>query len=352
MKLSQSKEIAQDVVSTPLSAFSAEALKPLHSTLEHWRIQFNQLVASLPPEQKTATPERARQALAGITTRFVPKGPGLLRVENLVLTLSCVSEHNVPELPLRLYQSVESPEALMLFIHGGGHMAGSVDVYDPICRRLAQESGQAVLAMDYPLAPENPWPAGIQSVAELMRLLPQVLETFQLPSDIRVMMMGDSGGAAMAATLCLQQPKTLPGYPEALVLLYPSLDYRMQAGSIQQFSEGYFLTEERIRWYFDQYLQGKADPLSVSPLAMPVPSHFPRTLLMSAGYDPLRDEAGLFFEKLANAGADVEGVCYEQMLHAFLNLESLVPDVCQEVYNAISRFLAAGQMKGLRRIKN
>ncbi len=340
MGLSQSEQFAQDVVITPLSAFSVEALKPLHPTLEHWRVQFNQLLASLTPEQKTATPEHARQALAGITTRFVPKGPELLRVENLVSPLSCVSEHNVTELPLRLYQPVESPDTLMLFIHGGGHMAGSIDVYDPICRRLAQESGQVVLAMDYPLAPENPWPAGIESVAELMRLLPLVLEAFQLPPDIRVMMMGDSGGAAMAATLCLQQPKTLPGYPEALVLLYPSLDYRMQAGSIQQFSEGYFLTEERMRWYFDQYLQGKSDPLSISPLEMPVPAYFPRTLLMSAGYDPLRDEASYFFDKLVIAGVDVEGVCYEQMLHAFLNLELLVPEVCQEAYSAISRFIA------------
>ncbi|SEG00153.1 alpha/beta hydrolase fold domain-containing protein [Oceanospirillum linum] len=352
MKLSQSKEIARDVVSTPLSAFSAETLKPLHPALEHWRIQFNQLLASLPPEQKTATPEAARQALAGITSRFVCAGPELYRVEGAVLGGDDLTEALQCPLPLMLYQAVEKPDALVLFVHGGGHVAGSIEVYDPICRRLAQESGQAVLAMDYPLAPANPWPAGIKSVAELMRLLPHVLDTFQLSPGIRVMMIGDSGGAAMAATLCLQQPKTLPGYPEALVLLYPSLDYRMQAGSIQQFSEGYFLTEERMRWYFDQYLQGRVEPLSVSPSAMPVPSHFPRTLLMSAGYDPLRDEAGFFFGKLINAGVDVDGVCYEQMLHAFLNLESLVPEACQDAYNAISRFLAAGRTKGLGQVKD
>ena len=341
MPLSESEQCAQDVVATSLSAFSTEALKPLHPALEHWRIQFNQLLASLPPEKKAATPESARQALAAITARFVSAGPELLRVEDSILNLERVSEHNESALPLRLYQPVEAPDTLILFVHGGGHMAGSIEVYDPICRRLAAATGTAVLAMDYPLSPEYPWPFGIEAVAELMARLPEVKPMLQLPLELRVVMAGDSGGAAMAATLCLEQPKSLAGYPEALVLLYPSLDYRMQADSVQQFSEGYFLTEERMRWYFDQYLQGKADPLSISPQAMPVPLHFPRTLLMSAGYDPLRDEAGYFFDKLCVAGVDVAGVCYEQMLHGFLNLESLVPEACEKAYNDISRFIAA-----------
>lgn len=332
---------APEVVVTPLADFSLDSLSPLHPALENWRQQFNALLASLPSEKKAATPESARQALAGITARFVSAGPEILHVEDSVLDPDDLAERPQLPLPLRLYQAVEKPHTLMLFIHGGGHMAGSIEVYDPICRRLAQASGQAVLAMDYPLAPEYPWPAGIESVEELMARLPEVLDNLKLPANIRVVMMGDSGGAAMAATLCLQQPKILRGYPEALVLLYPSLDYRMLADSIQQFSEGYFLTEERMRWYFDQYLQGKADPLSISPLEMPVPDHFPETLLMNAGYDPLRDEARYFFEKLVSAGVDVKGVCYEQMLHAFLNLESLVPEACQEAYNAISRFTAA-----------
>jgi len=334
----KSESAANKVVMTALACFSPDRLLPLHASLESWRLQFNALLAMLPPEKTVATPEGARQALAGITTRFVSPGPELFRVEDAALESTDASEKS---LPLRLYQATEQPDTLVLFVHGGGHMAGSIEVYDPICRRLAKQSGQAVLAMDYPLAPENPWPAGIESVADLMRRLPEVLDELQLASGIRVVMMGDSGGAAMAATLCLQQPETLAGYPEALVLLYPSLDYRMLADSIQQFSDGYFLTEERMRWYFDQYLQGKADPLSISPLEMPVPAYFPRTLLMSAGYDPLRDEAGYFFDKLVEAGVGVEGVCYEQMLHAFLNLESLVPEVCERAYNDISRFIAA-----------
>ncbi|WP_086481041.1 alpha/beta hydrolase [Oceanospirillum sanctuarii] len=332
---------APEVIVTPMADFSPGSLSPLHPALENWRQQFNALLASLPPEKKAATPESARQALAGITARFVPAGPEILRMDDSVLEPDDLAERPQLPLPLRLYRAVDNPDSLMLFIHGGGHMAGSIEVYDPICRRLAENTGQAVLAMDYPLAPEHPWPAGIESVAELMARLPEVLDTFELPANIRVVMMGDSGGAAMAATLCLQQPEILRGYPKALVLLYPSLDYRMLADSIQQFSEGYFLTEERMRWYFEQYLQGKADPLTISPLEMPVPGHFPKTLLINAGYDPLRDEAGYFFGKLVEAGIEVEGVCYEQMLHAFLNLESLVPEACQEAYNATSRFTAA-----------
>jgi acetyl esterase/lipase len=324
------------VTSASLDVFDATHLQPLHPNLERWRVQFNQLLASLPPEKIAATPISARQALAGITARFVTQGPALFRVADGELT----SDNN-KVLPLRLYQPVEQPKTLMLFVHGGGHMAGSIEVYDPICRRLAKASGCAVLAMDYPLAPENPWPAGIESVAELMQRLPEVIQSFDLSITLTISIVADSGGAAMAATLCLQQPKNIAGYPESLVLIYPSLDYRMQSDSIQQFSEGYFLTEERMRWYFDQYLQGKAEPLSISPQEMPVPKSFPRTLIMSAGYDPLRDEAGFFFEKLKHADIPVTGICYPQMLHAFFNLESLVPEVCDDAYSAISRFIAA-----------
>jgi len=240
-------------IATPIEMFQSDHLAGLHTQLEHWRIQFNQLLPSLPPEKTAATPASARQALAAITARFVSPGPELLRVRDSQLTRAeQISEQayskGLSDLPLRLYQPNVESERLILFIHGGGHMAGSIDVYDPICRRLAKASGCSVLAMDYPLAPEYPWPSGIDTVAELMARLPEVLADFALPQEIRVSMVADSGGAAMAATLCLQQPKTLAGYPESLVLIYPSLDYRMQSDSIRQFSEGYFLTEERMRW--------------------------------------------------------------------------------------------------------
>lgn len=316
------------VIATPVNTFDPQSLAPLHPSLDEWRLQFNALLASLPPDKQQPTPDLARQALAGLTARYVPAGPDLYRVQDAVFR----------ELPLRLYQPAAYPERILIFIHGGGHMAGSIEVYDPICRRLADATGCAVLSLDYPLAPENPWPAGIESVAELMVGLPEILRRIGLPEGIAVSMVGDSGGAAMAATLCLQQAPELPGYPDDLVLIYPSLDYRMQSPSVWQFAEGYFLTVERMQWYFEQYLQGKADPLAISPQLMPVPDGFPRTLVISAGYDPLRDEAAAFLHKLTVAGVEAEGVCYQQMLHAFLNLESLVPEACQHLYQLCAHF--------------
>jgi len=150
---------------------------------------------------------------------------------------------------------------------------------------------------------------------------------------------GDSGGGAMAATVCLQSDTALTYALDKLVLIYPSLDYRMETESVKLFSEGYLLTAERMQWYFDNYLQGQADPLSISPLEMPLPDDFPEALIINAGFDPLRDEAELFKDKLVSAGLSAELSCYPDMLHAFLNLESMVPEVCDKVYREIADFL-------------
>lgn len=319
----------------------------VHPNLDAWRLQFHQLLAKLDAAGVQATPESARQALADLTARYVSPGPELIRVEDLELSLP---DRGVP---LRFYQpdichaeqsQLEQSKLtdLVLFIHGGGHMAGSVEVYDPICRRLAQASKQAVLSIEYRLAPEYPWPCGIDDVRAVMTHLPMLLDRLQLSlSDLNIHMMGDSGGGAMAATICLQPDHDLSFELQKLVLVYPSLDYRMETESVCEFGDEYMLTADRMRWYFDNYLQGQADPLSISPLEMPLPESFPDTLIINAGFDPLRDEAELFKDKLVDGGFSAELACYDDMLHAFLNLESMVPEVCERAYRQIAGFLNA-----------
>lgn len=309
----------------------------VHPNLDAWRLQFHQLLAKLDAAGIQATPENARQALADLTARYVTPGPELTRVEDLKLSLPDRA------VPLRFYQSSASaPKNLVLFVHGGGHMAGSVEVYDPICRRLAQTSKQAVLSIEYRLAPEHPWPCGIDDVRAVMTHLPALLDRLQLSlSDLNIHMMGDSGGGAMAATICLQPDHDLSFELQKLVLVYPSLDYRMETESVREFGDEYMLTADRMRWYFDNYLQEQTDPLSISPLEMALPESFPDTLIINAGFDPLRDEAELFKDKLVQGGFYVQLTCYDDMLHAFFNLESMVPEVCERAYCQIADFLTA-----------
>ena len=319
----------------------------VHPNLDTWRLQFHQLLAKLDAAGIQATPESARQALADLTARYVTPGPELARVEDLALSLPDRS------ISLRFYQAKREqvdkeaegqakPTDLVLFVHGGGHMAGSIDVYDPICRRLAQASKQAVLSIEYRLAPEHPWPCGIDDVRAVMAHLPELLDRLQLPlAELNVHMMGDSGGGAMVATICLQPDNDLGFELQKLVLVYPSLDYRMETDSVRLFGDEYMLTADRMRWYFDNYLQEQADPLSISPLEMSLPGAFPETLIINAGFDPLKDEAELFKVKLVEAGFSAQLACYDDMLHAFLNLESMVPEVCERAYCQIADFLNA-----------
>lgn len=307
----------------------------LHPKLDAWRQQINQLVlesntAAVPP-----TPELARQGLATMTRLFVSEGPELARV--------CDKVHQDArgDIPLRYYQADQTPpKALLLFVHGGGHMAGSVAVYDPICRRLAASTGHGVLSIEYRLAPEHPWPSGLNDLQTIRLALPELCKQLELSAELPIYLMGDSGGGAMAATLCLQSTEDDHPKIQRLVLLYPSLDYRMQSESVKQFAEGYLLTAERMRWYFEQYLQGRAEPASISPLNMAVPKNFPETLIINAGFDPLRDEAVLFAQKLEAAGQSVQLSTYADMLHAYLNLERMAPEACAETYQQIAHFLA------------
>lgn len=310
----------------------------VHPNLEGWRIKFHQMLVDLETSGIQATPETARQALAGLTQRYVSSGPEVLTVRELEIP---GAGHTVP---VRYYSDVyldeiEKADHLILFVHGGGHMAGSVDVYDPICRRIARSSYLPVLSVEYRLSPEHPWPAGIHDVRDVLRAIPTLSEQLNLTEGAKVSLVGDSGGGAMVATICLQPEASWSVRLQNLVLIYPSLDYRMVTDSVREFANGYMLTAERMRWYFDHYLQGKAEPLSVSPLEMPVPEYFPRTLIMNAGFDPLRDEALLFHEKLKASGVSSELLTYPDMLHAFLNLESMVPEVCEKAYQAVADFL-------------
>ncbi|OPX56373.1 hypothetical protein BTE48_04380 [Oceanospirillum multiglobuliferum] len=292
-------------------------------------------MAELTTEAAKPTPESARQGLAAMTQHFVTDGPELHIVRDLL------HKSVRDEIPLRYYQAEETcPKSVLVFVHGGGHMAGSIEVYEPICRRLAAATKQAVLAIEYRLAPEHPWPSGLNDLQTIRAALPDLLVEFGLPADLPIHLMGDSGGGAMAATLCLQSSEADLPKIEKLVLLYPSLDYRMDTESVRLFAEGYLLTAERMRWYFEQYLQGRAEPASISPLNMVVPHDFPEVLIINAGFDPLRDEAVSFWQKLNEAGHSARLSTYADMLHAYLNLERMVPEACAETYQQIAGFLA------------
>lgn len=277
----------------------------------------------------------AREAFEALTRTFVTDRPDIERVCDDV-----IPGPDYP-VPVRVYHPApDEARPVALFLHGGGHVAGGVAMYDAIARKFALATGRVVVAVEYRLAPECPYPAGLKDSMACAKRVFRCLERQGLAYVPRLALIGDSGGATLCATIA-HLAQFEPGLEvEAQVLIYPSLDYSLSMPSVSENGEGYGLERERILWMFDSYLQGQENRRAVSPLFMDVTEQLPRTLVVTAEFDPLRDEGIAYVERLQASGIPAECKPMAGMVHAYLNLEDLVPDVCAETYSAVGSFLA------------
>lgn len=243
-------------------------------------------------------------------------------------------------IPVRIYRPALTGEPkVVVFIHGGGHLSGSVDVYDPVTRHLAMATGNIVVSVDYRLAPENPYPAGLSDAKAVIENVWSLLESQHIPYSRQLTLIGDSGGGAFSATLAAYFSREQPGFIHRLVLIYPSLDYTLNWPSVQENGTGKLLDESKIRWYFQQYFRNGEDRKQTSPLYLPLSQDFPPTLVVSGGLDPLRDENFAFVARLQAEGIPVQHVHFPGMTHAYLMLEDKVPQEAKATYLAIGEFV-------------
>lgn len=243
-------------------------------------------------------------------------------------------------IPVRIYRPALTGEPkVVLFIHGGGHLSGSVEVYDPVARHLAMATGNIVVSVDYRLAPENPYPAGLSDAKAVIENVWSLLESQHIPYTRQLTLIGDSGGGAFSATLAAYFSREQPGFIHRLVLIYPSLDYTLNWPSVQENGAGKLLDESKIRWYFQQYFRNGEDRKQTSPLYLPLSQDFPPTLVVSGGLDPLRDENFAFVARLQAERIPVQHVHFPGMTHAYLMLEDKVPQEAKATYLAIGDFV-------------
>ncbi|RMC93824.1 alpha/beta hydrolase [Aquitalea palustris] len=302
--------------------------------LTDWLSQLNQLIRRLRDSGYKPTAIGAREALANVTRSLVSAGPDIAWVNDEIIHGRDYS------VPVRIYHPAPGEaRPVLLFLHGGGHTAGSVSVYDPISRRLAAATGHIVVVPEYRLAPENPYPAALHDAYAAARGVFAALSARQLPFLPSLSLIGDSAGAALAATVSARSQHDTALQIAAQVLIYPSLDYSMSLPSISENGEGYFLNSDRIAWYFDNYFQHGEDRLAASPLHMAMTGRLPATLVVSAGFDPLRDEALCYLDKLRAAGVPHQHLHFDDLVHAFLNMEELVAAECAQTYQQIAAFL-------------
>lgn len=304
-------------------------------SIREWLENYNSLMATWRAKGGVQTPANARDGLARLTRTLVTEVP----------TLACIKDGAVEApgnlVPVRVYHpEPDTALPVLVYLHGGGHVAGSVDVFDPLCRKIAIATRRLVIAVDYRLAPEHPYPAGLQDASAVIAGYPELLERLGLPYKPGLALCGDSAGGAMAATLVHAQQNSDSMAISHLLLLYPSLDYTLSLPSVQTLAKGYFLETEGIYGFLHQYFKNHEDLVAASPLFMEIPAGFPPTFIVSAGFCPLRDEAIRYAEVLRQCGVYVCHLHLNDMIHAFLNMENLAPERCHEVYRAMSDFLA------------
>ena len=308
----------------------------LDRSVAGWLRGYNELMAEMRREGFVPTPDNARDGLARLTAGLATRPVEVAAVIDGAIP---VDGHDVG---IRLYRpSAEGPLPLLVYLHGGGHMGGSIAVYDPICRRLANASGHLVVAVEYRLAPEYRYPRGILDAEAVLRALPDWLLRRGIDFVPRLALAGDSGGGAMTASIVHRLQHDAAVEIERQVLIYPSLDYTLAQESIATNGEGYLLESERIRWYFDHYFKPGDDRAAASPLAMEFSGALPETLVLTAGFCPLRDEGQAYAERLREAGVGCRLVAFDDMIHAFMNMEDVAAEACARLYAEIADFLRA-----------
>jgi acetyl esterase len=228
--------------------------------------------------------------------------------------------------PARLYRpAVIRSSGLLLWFHGGGWVLGDLDSHDDLCRALANRGGFTVLSVDYRLAPEHPYPAALEDATTAIAWAHA--HAADLGCAPIVAVGGDSAGGNLAAVLA-NRP-VVPVCFQALV--YPCTDARMGHPSYDENGEGYSLTPSGMRWFYDHYLSGgdgSPDDPRVSPLLEDDArlASAPSALVITAEYDPLRDEGVAYAARLADAGVATSHVHFGGQIHGFFSMFGLLDD--------------------------
>jgi len=222
-------------------------------------------------------------------------------------------------LRLRLYRPTEGKLPVALFLHGGGWMLNDLDTHDHMCRYLAKRSGWLFASLDYRRAPEYRYPAALEDAYVAYRWILDNAERIDCDPTRRALV-GESSGGTMAASLSLMLSNVGAPMPICQVMAYPITDSFDNWPSYTERGSGYILDRDQLKWFFEGYLpEGEnASNQYLHPLAASDLSSLPPTLIMTAEFDPLRDEGIAYAEKLAEAGVPVDHKHAEDQMHGFL----------------------------------
>ena len=246
-------------------------------------------------------------------------------------------------LEARIYRSgagaVEAPP-LLLYLHGGGWVMGGIDPVDSPLRALANRSGAVICSLAYRLAPETPFPGPLEDVLAALSWLAGEAPGLGADGE-RIVVGGDSAGGNLAAAAALSARQGRGPRPAGQILIYPVMDFDFDTASYREHAEGFGLTRESMRWYWDCYAstEARSDPLA-APLQAADLAGLPPALVISAEHDVLRDEAEAYARRLEAAGVPVTLSRYDGMVHGFFRMAGAV-DAGSELIDEIAGWLRA-----------
>lgn len=221
----------------------------------------------------------------------------------------------------RVYCMTHEPRPLVLWLHGGGFIGGDLRDIEYATSGIAAAGNVTVVSLNYRLAPENPYPAGLHDVRDTLDWLRD--HTDELNGDGRIAVGGQSAGAALAAGACLLARDEGTALPDRQILCYPSLDVDQDTESYRLF-DGTFLSIAADRWSSAQYFPDGDLPAAAVPLRADTLSGLPPALVLAAGRDPLRDDARTYASRLTEDGVPARLVEYAGTMHAFLNFPAVL----------------------------
>jgi acetyl esterase len=247
------------------------------------------------------------------------------------IVLERVEDLSVPgpggDIPVRVYATGHGGlRPALVYFHGGGFVFGNIETHDAVCRALAKESGAVVISVDYRLAPENKFPAAVDDSHAATLWVAANAE--RLGVDVhRIAVGGDSAGGNLATVVAMRCRDAGGPKLAAQVLIYPVTDSSsLETQSHRELAEGYFLTSSAMEWFTGHYLTSadqKRHP-EVSPLLAPNLAGLPPAIVITAEFDPLRDEGEAYAQRLKQAGVPVTISRYPGMIHGFVSMHGVL----------------------------
>ncbi|GKX33528.1 MAG: acetylhydrolase [Rhizobiaceae bacterium MnEN-MB40S] len=306
-----------------------------HRVMDAKAQAFGRLSRAVQSDRPPTIAEIRKQAQK-IVDVFDEPAPPLLRREDIT-----VAGAEGP-IPARLYSDrpkEASPSPVLVFYHGGGWFQGNCDSHDGLCARLAKWSGCIVISVDYRLAPEHKFPAGVEDAIAAYQWVRQNAEGLGGDAS-RVGVGGDSAGGNFAAVVSQQALDRNFEPPALQLLIYPSLDSSMTSQSMEELENAYIIPRDRGMWIVDLYLETRGDMQDprASPAIRADLAGLAKACIITAGFDPLRDEGAAYAERLQASNVEVDHFAYDGQIHGFVSFSRAIPEGI-ECQRAMSRWL-------------